>query len=65
MKPITAEWVGKAEGDFATVERGIAGACSNPNCDGVCFRAQQCAEKICRRCRIFRRAALTALGLPT
>ena len=44
MKPITAEWVGKAEGDFATVER-EALARKNPNYDGVCFHAQQCAEK--------------------
>jgi HEPN domain-containing protein len=44
MKPITAEWVGKAEGDFATVER-EARARKNPNYDGVCFHAQQCAEK--------------------
>jgi HEPN domain-containing protein len=128
MKPITAEWVGKAEGDFATVER-EARARKNPNYDGVCFHAQQCAEKYLkalaveldlpflrthdlvilleqllpvyplwevyrgdlaylsefavsfrypgesadresaldarRRCRIFRRAALTVLGLPT
>ena len=44
MKPITAEWVDKAEGDFATVER-EARARKNPNYDGVCFHAQQCAEK--------------------
>ena len=44
MKPITAEWVGKAEGDFATVEREVR-ARKNPNYDGVCFHAQQCAEK--------------------
>ncbi len=44
MKPITAEWVSKAEGDFATVER-EARARNNPNCDGVCFHAQQSAEK--------------------
>jgi HEPN domain-containing protein len=40
MKPITAEWIGKAEGDFATVER-EARARKNPNYDGVCFHAQQ------------------------
>ena len=44
MKPITAEWIGKAEGDFATVER-EARARKNPNYDGVCFHARQCAEK--------------------
>ena len=44
MKPITAEWVGKAEGDFATTER-EARVRKSPNYDGVCFHAQQCAEK--------------------
>ena len=44
MKPIVAEWVEKAEGDFATAER-EARARKNPNYDGVCFQAQQCAEK--------------------
>jgi len=44
MKPITLEWVEKAEGDFATVER-EARARKNPNYDGVCFHAQQSAEK--------------------
>jgi HEPN domain-containing protein len=44
MKPIAAEWVGKAEGDFATVERETR-ARKAPNYDGVCFHAQQCAEK--------------------
>jgi HEPN domain-containing protein len=31
-------------GDFATVEREVR-ARKNPNYDGVCFHAQQCAEK--------------------
>jgi len=44
MKPITREWVAKAEGDFATVER-ESRARKNPNYDGSCFHAQQCAEK--------------------
>jgi len=44
MKPLTAEWVGKAEGDFATMER-ESRARTDPNCDGICFHAQQCAEK--------------------
>ncbi len=44
MKPIALEWVAKAEGDFATVER-EARARKSPNYDGVCFHAQQCAEK--------------------
>jgi HEPN domain-containing protein len=44
MKPMTAEWIAKAEADFATVERECR-ARKNPNYDGVCFHAQQCAEK--------------------
>ena len=44
MKQITAEWVGKAEGDFAMLERECQ-AKDNVNYDGICFHAQQCAEK--------------------
>jgi len=44
MKPITVEWVEKAEGDFAMMQRECA-APDNPNYDGICFHAQQCAEK--------------------
>lgn len=44
MMPTTAEWVAKAEADFASLEREsqVTGA---PNFDLVCFLAQQCAEK--------------------
>jgi HEPN domain-containing protein len=44
MKSITAEWVAKAEGDFAMMQRECQ-APENPNYDGICFHAQQCAEK--------------------
>ena len=44
MKPITSEWVTKAEGDYATVER-ESRVRKAPNYDGICFHAQQCAEK--------------------
>ncbi len=44
MKPMTREWVAKAEGDFAMVER-ESRARKNPSYDGICFHAQQCAEK--------------------
>ena len=44
MKPLSAEWVSKAEGDFAIVER-ESRARKNPSYDGICFHAQQCAEK--------------------
>jgi HEPN domain-containing protein len=44
MKPTTAEWIEKAEGDFATMQR-ESRARRNPNYDAICFHAQQCAEK--------------------
>jgi len=44
MKPIAAEWVAKAEGDFAMMQRECQ-VRENPNYDGICFHAQQCAEK--------------------
>lgn len=44
MKPMTAEWVAKAEGDFAMMERECQ-VQEDPNYDGICFHAQQCAEK--------------------
>ena len=44
MKPLTSEWVEKAEGDFATASREIR-VRKSPNYDAVCFHTQQCAEK--------------------
>jgi HEPN domain-containing protein len=44
MKPLTKEWVDKAEGDFSTAGRELR-ARKNPNYDSVCFHAQQCVEK--------------------
>jgi HEPN domain-containing protein len=44
MKPITLEWVTKAEGDYSIMSR-ESRIRKNPNYDGVCFHAQQCAEK--------------------
>ena len=44
MKPITREWVKKAEGDFATAQREMR-ARKSPNYDSACFHAQQCVEK--------------------
>jgi HEPN domain-containing protein len=44
MKPMTSEWVAKAEGDFGTMER-ESRVRKNPNYDAICFHAQQCAEK--------------------
>jgi HEPN domain-containing protein len=44
MRPETAEWVEKAEGDFRTAGREKNSA-EHPNYDAACFHAQQCAEK--------------------
>ncbi len=44
MKPLTREWLEKAEGDLATAQRECR-ARKLPNYDAVCFHAQQCAEK--------------------
>ena len=44
MKPITAEWVEKAEGDFRSAQREQR-VRVHPNPDLVCFLCQQCAEK--------------------
>ena len=44
MKPLSGEWVAKAEGDFASAQRELK-ARKSPNFDAACFHAQQCAEK--------------------
>lgn len=44
MNPLTAEWVQKAEGDFATAGREVRVRVA-PNYDAVCFHAQLTAEK--------------------
>jgi len=44
MKPITKEWIEKAEGDWNTAQRELRTRRS-PNYDAACFHAQQCAEK--------------------
>jgi len=44
MNPITREWVEKAEGDFSIAGRELR-VRKSPSYDGVCFHAQQCAEK--------------------
>ena len=49
MKPITQEWVDKAEGDFATAQRELP-VIENANYDAVCFHAQQCVEKYLKAC---------------
>jgi len=44
MKPLTAEWVQKAEDDFIVAWK-MFRARKQPVYDAVCFHAQQCAEK--------------------
>jgi len=44
MKPITAEWIEKAEGDFGLVQREVK-VSEKANYDAICFHCQQCAEK--------------------
>lgn len=43
MKPLTAEWVRKAEEDYRHVA--LARDAGNPGFDLICFLSQQCAEK--------------------
>lgn len=44
MKPLTAEWIQKAEDDFIVAQKMLR-ARKYPVYDAVCFHAQQCAEK--------------------
>ncbi len=44
MKPITREWVDKAESDFNSASRELR-VRKSPNYDDACFHAQQCAER--------------------
>jgi HEPN domain-containing protein len=44
MKPITLEWIDKAEGDWFSAQREVR-ARKHPNYDAACFHSQQCAEK--------------------
>lgn len=55
MKRLTAQWVRKAESDYA-VAKIIAGR-KHPHHDEVCFHCQQCSEK-------YLKALLVELGEP-
>jgi len=44
MKPLTHEWIEKAEADFITANREFR-ARKAPNYDDVCFHSEQCVEK--------------------
>jgi HEPN domain-containing protein len=47
MKPITREWISKAEADWNSAGL-LFRARKHPNYDGACFHTQQCAEKYLR-----------------
>ena len=53
MNATVEEWIRKADADFATARREAA-ATENPNHDAVCFRAQQCVEKLLKALLIAR-----------
>src|SRR5258708_9629550 len=55
MKPLSQEWIEKAEGDYKVVED--EWETSDPVRDAVCFHAQQCVEK-------YLKAWLTEKGMP-
>jgi HEPN domain-containing protein len=44
MKPLTQEWIEKADADYTTMLR-EARARKRPNYDDVCYHGQQCVEK--------------------
>lgn len=44
MKPLSLEWISKAEGDIATARRELRARVA-PNYDSACFHSQQTAEK--------------------
>ena len=44
MKPLTREWIDKAEGDWDSAGL-LSRARKRPNYDSACFHAQQCCEK--------------------
>jgi len=56
MKPLTLEWVDKAEGDDASARRERR-ARVRPNYDAACFHAQQCVEESLK-------AVLQEAGIP-
>jgi len=58
MKRIALEWLAKAEGDFATVER-ESRARTHRNNDAICFHAEQCVEKYIKA-----RLAETSISFP-
>lgn len=49
MKPLTREWIKKAEEDFVAAER-LARIRKSPVWNVVCFHCQQCIEKYLKAC---------------
>jgi hypothetical protein len=45
MKPLTEEWISKAEGDFSTAGRELR-ARKAPNYDAVCFQLSSVLKSI-------------------
>lgn len=58
MPPDVAEWIGKAEVDWATAQREFR-VRRRANFDAVCFHAQQCVEKYLKA-----RLILAAINFP-
>ncbi|MBI1765606.1 MAG: HEPN domain-containing protein [Acidobacteria bacterium] len=56
MKPLSLEWIERAEDDWDAAQR-LQRARTRPNYGLVCFHAQQCAEK-------YLKARLEEAGLP-
>jgi HEPN domain-containing protein len=50
MKPLTAEWVEKAEKDFGSAQHEFRRR-KSPNYDSVCWHSQQSVEKYLKACR--------------
>lgn len=62
MKPVTKDWIEKAEGDFATAQREMR-ARKNPNYDAACFHAQQgMAQQALKYCKLLRMRLREKLG---
>jgi HEPN domain-containing protein len=49
MKPLTREWIEKAEEDFAVASR-LARTRKTPVWNATCFHCQQCVEKYLKAC---------------
>lgn len=57
MRPLTGEWIAKAEDDFAVASREFA-RLETPAYNTVCFHSQQAAEKLVKE----RRSIIGSVG---